>query len=307
MDSPVMNHLKTLIIQRHLPVYQLAAFDGERFSSEVFDSSEALPDLYSLSKNITALAVGVLLDQKIIRLDGNIYDVFASLYPSMNPYWKEVSVQNVLTQTSGIEHGFLDIDCDDPKSFETDYLQQVLDHPFAFKAGTHFVYSDSNYYLLARLVQEVSQTSFTDFVVRYLFNPLGIKEFIFEKDPAGNAMGATGVHLNAKDVAKIGFVFINQGAFAGKTIVSPAFIKTAMSPLVQVDSKIAYGLSIWSCPATQAFYGCGMRGQVNFLSLREKKAYVYLSHDDTGSTQPLLDYLIVHESPPGNIPRKECP
>ena len=88
-------------------------------------------NIYSVSKNFTATAVGILLDRKMVSLYDDVWSIFHKDYPSMQEAWKYVTVKHVLTQSIGISGGFLDVDVEDAESYPTgDYLSMVFDRPF---------------------------------------------------------------------------------------------------------------------------------------------------------------------------------
>ena len=61
-----------------------------------------------------------------------------------------------------------------------------------------------------------------DFARQYLFEPLGIHEVFWQTDPQGYTDGWGDLYLKPRDTAKIGYLWLNNGAWDGKQIVSAA-------------------------------------------------------------------------------------
>ena len=94
---------------------------------------------YSVAKLFIATAVGLLWADGKLSLD----DPVERFFPTDSP-WRQVSVHHLLTHTSGIDRGFLDIDNDDLSQYPSDdYLSILLAQPLPYAPGTHEQYSDA--------------------------------------------------------------------------------------------------------------------------------------------------------------------
>lgn len=263
-------------------------FDGE--FEKIAISNHGKTNIYSLSKNITSLCIGILMDQGALSLDEDIYDIFRDEYPSSISY-KGVSIKDVLHQVSGIKRGFLDVDCDPPSSFcSDDYLQIVFDTGVAYNDKSHFVYSDSNYYLLGRVVEKKASTKLDEFIVANIFSPLGIADCSFQYDPKGHQMGATGIFVDSLGVAKIGSIFLNEGMYKKKRIVSSEYVRASMNDLIDVDANTQYGYSIWVDKKSGIRHGNGMLGQT--FVLLDKEVISMVSEDAQNKIGVIKDFLL---------------
>ena len=82
------------------------------------------------------------------------------------------------------------------------------------------------------------------FIRRHLFQPLGIGDYAWAACPKGETSGGTGLYLATGDLAKIGLVYLHQGEYAGKRLLSREWIKEATRHQGQEDDP-AYGYSFW--------------------------------------------------------------
>lgn len=142
----------------------------------------------SISKTMTAMTVLKLVDAGKISLDDDLTKFFPGF-----PY-PDITVFSLLSQRSGLpkyEHFDQSISTDLPelkKTFITndDVLKILIrDKPdLARASNTGFMYCNTNYVLLALIVEKVTKTKFPDAIKNILFKPLGMKHsFVFqEKD-----------------------------------------------------------------------------------------------------------------------------
>ncbi|MFI5508990.1 serine hydrolase domain-containing protein [Mycobacterium sp. NPDC051804] len=132
-------------------------------------------DIASVSKQFTATAVLLLAESGKLSLD----DTLASHVPGLPAWADTVTVEQVMHQTSGIPDyiGLLE-DAGYQYSDHTTQeqaLQMLADvQDLEFAPGDQFEYSNSNYLLLADIVQRVSGQSFPAFLSAEIFKPLGL-------------------------------------------------------------------------------------------------------------------------------------
>jgi CubicO group peptidase (beta-lactamase class C family) len=138
-------------------------------------------ELASCSKPFTATALLILVDRGMLTLDDDVRDYIPELpeYDSDNP----ILIRDLLQHTSGLPEYF---DFDDegvPMRHKTyavneDYLGMFAklkkDYPLQFRTGSKFEYTNSNFLLLASIVQRVAKKSFGEFVRDEIFIPAGM-------------------------------------------------------------------------------------------------------------------------------------
>lgn len=171
---------------------------------------------YSVAKLFIATAMGLLWDEGKLSLD----DPVGRFFPTDSP-WRQVSVHHLLTHTSGIDRGFLDIDNDDLSQYPSDdYLSILLAQPLPYAPGAHEQYSDAVFYLLARIVEQVQGQPADDFLTERLFRPMGFGETAWSRCPQHHPIGGTGFYAGAQDVVKLGLLYLNGGVYQGRRLLS---------------------------------------------------------------------------------------
>jgi CubicO group peptidase (beta-lactamase class C family) len=107
--------------------------------------------------------------------------------------------------------------------------------------GTRFHYSSATTQILARIVRDLTggpeQT--LAFAWRELFNPLGMRHVTLEFDGVGTLQGGTYMLASARDWAKLGLLYLNDGVVGGKKILHPDWVDFCVA--ATLDSDYAAG------------------------------------------------------------------
>ncbi len=141
-------------------------------------------DLASISKQFTAVAVLQLCEQGKINLNDTITKYFPNL-----PY-RGVTIKHLLTHTSGIPEYFkFKYTVYDSSAFiDNQQLMNVLEkqkYAKTFPTGAKFEYVNTNYAILASLVELVSEMPFEEYVHKNIFKPAGMKNTYFFTEIVG--------------------------------------------------------------------------------------------------------------------------
>lgn len=131
--------------------------------------------LGSITKQFTAMAILILQEQGKLSVD----DLISKHVDGCPDAWKDVTIHHLLTHTSGIPsftslpgYGASMPLPSSPKQT----LDRVRDMPLEFTPGEKFVYSNSGYVLLGRIIEKVSGKPYEHFLPEIIFEPLGMKD-----------------------------------------------------------------------------------------------------------------------------------
>lgn len=278
----LLNTARSFVEAHKVRIYDFSVQDETGITSEVFEPANPCQDSYSVAKLFTVTALGMLWDEKKLSFDEKITDLFRDELPGQyDRRWEKVTVDQVMRHCFGTGEGFLDIDVEDILTYGTsDFLKVVFTHPLAFEPGEHDQYSDAAYYLLSRVVSRVTGQKLDEFLLPRLFVPLEFQEIAWSRCPFGYPMGATGLYIRTRDMVKLGWMYLQQGRYNGRQIVSPEFVQLALHrgyELHPIDKAGVFGKG-------------GMRGQMLFFSVGDSLAVAWHGFDDDGS-QSLLHEL----------------
>lgn len=123
--------------------------------------------VYSTTKLITTTAIFQLIEMGKISLD----DELSIYFEDLPEEWKGVQIKNLLTHSSGLpDHIFYPVDLSDEELFS-----KLFDAEMDFRTGNQFKYNQTNYWLLALIIEKISGRSFHDFIKQMQFSSSGDK------------------------------------------------------------------------------------------------------------------------------------
>jgi hypothetical protein len=201
--------------------------------------------IYSITKIFSGIAVGILIDKKLIE---NTEVTIASFFEE----WKKdkqknkIKIRHILQHTSGLSanNGSQDI------YPETDFVKFALNSSVLTEPGEIFFYNNKAINIISGIVKKVTGMSMEQFIKEQIFIPLDIRDYEWKSDKAGNTWGMDGLWLNATDLMKVGQMLCNLGEWNGKRILSESWCNLMFQlPLVNaMNEKYGYAMSIRSLP-----------------------------------------------------------
>ncbi len=226
---------------------------------------------HSLSKSVTATAVGLLIDEGKLALSDRVVRILEKRIPPLAQITHQaVTVRHLLTMTSGVSFA------EAGTVVENNWLRAFFESRPRTEPGKTFSYNSLNSYVLAAVVREITGQGLCDYLKPRLFDPLGITVYHWEKSPEGLEAGGWGLYLRREDAAKIGQLYLNGGVWQGNRLLSETWIRAATSEAVKTPEKggfFDYGYHIWVSRQSGAFLFNGMFGQ-DMLALPEKEMLI---------------------------------
>ncbi|GAA4370198.1 serine hydrolase domain-containing protein [Agromyces bauzanensis] len=209
--------------------------------------------LFSVSKSVTSLAVGLAIDEGLFALDDRIVDLLPEDVPEHpQPRLRDLRVEHLLTMTSGHAADTVEPFGRTLGRSETNWVRAILALPIDLEPGTRFVYNSGATYLLSAIVQRHARQRLTDYLESRLFRPLGIERPTWEQCPRGVDVGGWGLSLRPLDMAVIGQLLLQRGEWQGRQLVPSAWVDAATSRHVDCrnddlgeDWAMGYGYQFW--------------------------------------------------------------
>lgn len=195
---------------------------------------------FSMTKSMVNALIGVLTQ----------HGLTSPSLPAPIPEWRgnndprrEIEVEHLMRMASGLDldetnSGF------DPSSqmyLHDDTSAYAVSAKLIAPIGARFHYSSATTQILARIVRDLTggpeQT--LAFAWRELFNPLGMRHVTLEFDGAGTLQGGNYMLASARDWAKLGLLYLNDGVVGGKKILHPDWVDFCAA--ATLDSDYAAG------------------------------------------------------------------
>lgn len=224
-------------------------------------------DLASVTKSVMTTVIGIAVTQGKLSLDAPMLSFFPERKIANRDARKErITVRHLVGMSSGLDC----TEADDEKTLQQmwaseDWVQFALDRPVAWEPGSHWVYCGPAIHLLSAILQQATGMTTQEFANENLFKPLGIQEVYWAPDPQGYTRGWGDLALRPRDAAKLGLLFLNQGEWEGKQIISREWISQATQGYFSgTGRKEDYGYAWWVSPKGEdpAYYlASGRNGQ----------------------------------------------
>ncbi|WP_305764653.1 MULTISPECIES: serine hydrolase [unclassified Bradyrhizobium] len=197
---------------------------------------------FSMTKSVINALIGILTQQGLVTPS----------MPAPIPEWRgdlrrEIEVEHLLRMTTGLaldetNSGF------DPSSqmvyLHNDMAGFAVNAAVVAPPGSRWAYSSPTTQLLARIVRDAvggpEQT--LAFAWRELFNPLGMRHVTLEFDASGTLQGSTYMLASARDWARFGLLYLNDGIVGGKRILHEDWVDFSAAATLDTD----YGAGFWT-------------------------------------------------------------
>lgn len=212
--------------------------------------------LHSASKSFTSGLIGIALDQGYF---GGTEVPFLQLfdyadYDNYDGRKGNITLEDVLTMRLGIEWD----EWSEPytsnandlvalNSQNQDWTKALLDLPMATHPGTTYAYNTAATNALCDALGEVSGMTTDAFSRQFLFEPLQMNNARWDNTPTGHCVGGSGLFLTARDMAKFGQVYLDDGQWNGQQIISAEWVRRSIEPALPFSGEYidAYGYQWW--------------------------------------------------------------
>jgi CubicO group peptidase (beta-lactamase class C family) len=231
-------------------------------------SPEKYAVVHSVTKSVTSALIGIALEKgHLDSLDQKLIEFFPEyLKDEPDPRKKEISLKDLLTMSAGFKWN----DRGPVMRYwytSLDWAEFTLELPLENNPGDKFNYNSSISHLLSIILTKATKTGTLDFANQNLFGPLGISGF-WHLDPQGYHIGGFGLSLTARDLAKIGFLYLNNGYWNGRSIVPENWVKESTAQQIEafrspLYGRFGYGFHWWvkQVDGVDSFRAWGRRGQ----------------------------------------------
>jgi len=268
MDAGLLSQAIEVVKQDSISLYSLLIIRNGYIVSETYFQGAAADqrrEIYSCTKSFTSTLVGIAFDQGLI--DG-VNPTVLSFFPGRtfqnNDARKQAwTLENVLTMNTGL--AWIEGDPSYQKLSTTqDWAEYMLDLPMAAQPGKLFNYCSGCTHLLSTILQTKSGNA-AAFARKFLFDPLGIQGYTWDTDNQGIPIGGWGLKLTPREMAKLGYLYLQDGQWEGRQVISSAWVQAATQKHTNTGGALGYGYQWWTYPKYGAYAALGRYGQTIFV------------------------------------------
>jgi len=292
VDFGAANDMDSLLVVRHGRIVAEAYYAPFR------------PGMRHLVNSVTKAVVGTLAGIAVQR--GEIASIDEPVLESFR--WRAVAhaegakaqlkIAHLLDMTSGLDWNE-PLTAAPPETMlemarSRDWVGFVLDRPMAHAPGTVFNYNSGDWHLVSAILAKKTGLDTLEYARRTLFAPLGIADATWRADPQGIRSGGFGLSLQPRDMARIGYLYLQRGRWAGQRIVSEAWIDRVFHATVDMNlgstPRFRYADGWWTIPEKRAYLAVGFLRQM-IIVLPEADLVAVVTGKRNYPILPLIDRL----------------
>jgi len=220
-------------------------------------------ELASVTKSLTTALIAIAAEKGKLDLDQPVLSFFPERRIANRDARKErITVRHLAGMSSGLE-------CTAAHDEQTlsemraspDWVRFVLDLKMTDEPGTSFVYCSPGMHLLSAILQRATGMTALEFARRHLFEPLGIRDVLWDADPQGINRGWGDAFLHPRDAAKIGLLWRQKGIWRGQRIVSSEWVEASVKKQIKTGRDDDYGFGWWVTGNKGEYAAIGRGGQ----------------------------------------------
>ena len=231
-------------------------------------------DVWSVTKSVTGILVGIAVDEGLLTVDQTLAELLPEHAAAMTDEEKAVTLKQLLTMTAGFP-----TDDDILNTAVEDTVPLILTYGLIEEPGAAFHYSNSSAHLVAAVLRHAIDGSILDYARERLFEPLGIDTnpawegwdlgpsggyeeagFAWPTDRSGVHLGFAGLKLTAPDMVKLGELYLNEGSWQGRQIVSAEWVHASTTSQLTAEQEASDG------PYGYLWWMGDIEGQTSFLA-----------------------------------------
>jgi len=237
----------------------LVVKNGYLISEDYFNEGavDRKNQLQSATKSFASALVGIALEQGCLSsVDQKMMNFFPEYVGRLtDPRKEQITIREMLQMRSGYPD-----EETDSALFEAllsgNYLRLIEGFPLTSNPGTEFQYSGLTSHWLGVIVSRACDTDLKSFAQEYLFSPIGAElgdEWIQDMD--GYFIGLAGMHVSARDMAKFGMLYLDDGEYDGQQIFSADWVGESLQSYSEETGRanvgryfrdFGYGYQWWS-------------------------------------------------------------
>lgn len=216
--------------------------------------------MHSLTKSVTACAVGLAIDAGQFALDDRVVSFFEDELPvNVSSNLEAMTVRDLLTMQAGHAES---VSGSVFRPIKTSWVAEFFKIPVVHAPGTQFLYSSALSFMLSAIVTRTTGEAIRDYLEPRMFKPLGISGLTWGASPNGISSGGNGLTWKTADSLKLGILHLYKGKWDGQQILPSSWVEEATRSQVLGGD---YGYQWWVAGDSDAYFAVGAFGQFSFV------------------------------------------
>jgi CubicO group peptidase (beta-lactamase class C family) len=198
---------------------------------------------WSMSKSLIAAMIGILVRENKLSIDSS-----APVAAWADSRKQKITIKHLLQQTTGLD--FVE-NYSKPSNVtkmlfsKGDMAAYTAGLDLKYEPGTVFNYSSGNSNILSSVIRHtIGENNYTSFPYKELFYKINAYSFLLEPDASGTYIGSSYSYATARDFARFGLLYYNNGIWNGEQILPHNWVRESIQPS-DADKRKHYGYQFW--------------------------------------------------------------
>jgi CubicO group peptidase (beta-lactamase class C family) len=217
-------------------------------------------DLQSVTKTVVSTLVGIAAGDGRLSVDEPLRRVFPDqIAAARDTRIRAMPLRDLLRMTSGWD------DTNPAEfAFAIDPVRVLLGRRLADRPGRRFAYDNGSYHLLSAAVTAATGKRASAYARERLWGPMHVTDAPWQEDDAGLSLGPGGLYLHARDLAKLGHLFLHGGRWGDRQLVPERYVREATKPQSEggPPGGTRYGYGWWITSSPRGYEAIGYGGQI---------------------------------------------
>ena len=304
MDSNMLVEMLDTIWQKNIEIHSVVIVRNGYLVLDAYGyphDSDVASHIDACTQSVISALLGIGIDKGYIKdVSQPVLDFFPTrLAKNLDADKKGMTIENLLTMTTGLkcrdpflylQSGMMDMIIPADWRMSADWVQFIIDLPMDQAPGTSWEYCNGAPFLLSAILQEQTGMNTLSFAQKYLFVPLGISDVGWASNPQGITLGYGQLFMRPHDMAKIGYLYLNNGMWDGKQIISSQWIEASTHKHVDTTLLPGYGYHWWIV-SPGIYTAAGNKGQFIIVVPEKNLVAVFTARLSPQDFSLPLDFL----------------
>lgn len=219
---------------------------AEKYPLSSYDKSTK-HNSYSVTKSLLSSVVGIAMDEEIISLNDKVLDYFPDMEFSDQKEKENITIEQLLTMTSGIEW-------DEWENAEQlfwnwemskNQLKYYLDQPIDEDQVGKFNYDTGSAHVIGTIIENETGMKLQEYAAEKIFDKIGMESLEWNKANEGSTMGGTNAEMTPRDMARFGYLYLHDGKWDGEQIIPKDWVEKSLTKQIHTDEDNYYGYYFW--------------------------------------------------------------
>jgi len=267
----------------------------ESYPSNFYEMNET-HHIYSCTKAFTSALIGVAIEESyIVGTDDYVLNYFPNrTFNNLDSRKQALTIEHLLTMTSGL-------DWTDQINYyamagTSDWVQYILDRPMVDQPGSVWNYNTGCSHLLSAILDQQTPNGTFNYAKTHIFGPLNITNYTWNNDSQGIPNGGTLLYLTPRDMAKFGFLYLNNGYWNNSQLIPSNWIARSRTLYKELEfdqgNGIGYGYQWWIYNWVNAYTARGSYEQYIVIIPDLNVVVVSTGNTDFHFIRLLVDYIL---------------